>query len=77
MYTGLKLDTDELWTESWPDYWTNGKCFTYDPGYESPPGMFYAMGLGIPLEWHEDVRQFGDLPDIALFIHKKGKTQQV
>ena len=69
-FPGLYLINDtSVWTESYPEFYTNGKCLTYDPKFESNSGFTFGIGLGLRLVGE------AEYDDFAIFLHRKGSRQ--
>ena len=60
------INKTSAWSESYPEFYTNGKCHTYDPEFESPSGFTFAIGMGLRLAGEKEY------DDFAVFLHEKG-----
>ena len=72
----------KAWTMSIPHAFKSGKCFTYDPPFQSrTPGLEYSIRFGLKALWFENYWEFDRENKMrqlynrymAIFIHKKGE----
>jgi len=70
--SGKNLVEDaSLWTLSIPHAESAGKCFTYNPSYESAPGVCYA--LRIALGNYSNNASVEQMESVKIYLHEPGK----
>ena len=58
------VSNDTMWTKTVPHIWLSGECNTYDPPFESLPGKWYGIRIGV---------KFPEPDGVDVFLHERGK----
>lgn len=72
--SGDLVPHDSSWVESIPHQELSGKCYTYDSPFQSLPGKWYGLRLGIKFrDEHDLARKKARLSDLSIFIHDRNQ----